>query len=97
MEVVSLSLSTLSSEVGLTLGIEVRIRDNDWRVILIHIEGGQQSHRKRWDLKDRVLAEMTEAQIQGPRQRTHLEGRKKTEPEVSLYCSYMLSHFIFTL
>lgn len=40
MEVVSLSLSTLSSEVGLTLGIEVRIRDNDWRVILIHMGGG---------------------------------------------------------
>lgn len=39
MEVVSLSLSTLGSEVGLTLGIEVRIRDNDWRVILIHMGG----------------------------------------------------------
>ena len=40
MEVVSLSLSTLGSEVELTLRIEVRIRDNDWRVILIHMGVG---------------------------------------------------------
>lgn len=49
MKIVFLSLivNTLGSKVGLTLGLEVRIRDNDWRARLIHLAFMKPQERMR--------------------------------------------------